>query len=127
MQKILILDDDRDFLEGIRNILEDAGYAYIATDDSRTVQQKVRTYRPSVVILDVFLNEFRGENIAKQLKNSPDTSAIPIILVSGSDRIRDFFEQSGAETFLQKPFSGRELITTISDLVNTSGPPAATL
>ena len=117
LPKILILDDDRDFLEGIRSILEDAGFSYIATDDSRTIQQKIRTYHPSLIILDVFLNEFRGENIAKKLKTSPDTKSIPIIIISGSDRLKELFKGSKAEAYLQKPFSGQELIAKIHSLI----------
>jgi len=117
LSKILILDDDRDILDGIKSVLDGAGYSYIATNDSRTVQQKVRTYRPDLIILDVFLNEFRGEKIAKKLKTSADTSPIPILLISGSDRIKELYQKSKAETYLQKPFAGRQLLEKISTLI----------
>lgn len=117
LSKILILDDDRDFLEGIKSVLEDAGFSYIATDDSKTIQQKIRTYHPNLIILDVFLNEFRGENIAKKLKSSADTKQIPIILISGSDRIQELSQNSKAETYLQKPFSGQDLLGKINTLI----------
>jgi len=120
LKKILILDDDRDLLEGIKGVLEDAGYSYIATDDSGTVQQKIRSYHPNIIILDVFLNEFRGENIAKKLKTSIDTKLIPIILISGSDRIKKLHQESKAETYLRKPFSGNELLEKIDSLTKNN-------
>ncbi|HEX8923925.1 MAG TPA: response regulator [Patescibacteria group bacterium] len=117
MSKILILDDDRDFLEGVRVVLEDAGYSYIATADNRTIQQKIRSYHPDLVILDIFLNEDNGKNIAKELKFAKDTKKIPILMVSGSSRIEDYSSQAKAEAYLQKPFSGNDLVKAITQLI----------
>src|SRR5690242_13185803 len=98
--KILILDDDRDFLEGVKTILEDAGYSYIATADSKTIQQKVRSYHPHLLILDIFLEEYNGDKIAKLLKNAKDTQNLPILLISSSTDLPKIARSVGLPDYL---------------------------
>ncbi len=117
MSRILIVDDDRDFLEGMRTILENAGYSFIATADSKTVQQKIRSYRPHLIILDVFLNDDNGKSIAKEIKKAKDTYRIPILLISGSSSIQKISQESKVDAFLHKPFSGTQLMTAIAHLI----------
>ena len=117
MPRILIVDDDRDFLEGIRAILENAGYNFIATADSHTVHQKIRSYRPNLIILDVFLNEDDGKTIAQEIKKSKDTNQIPILMISGSSSIADISAAVDAQAYLHKPFSGNQLMSTITHLI----------
>jgi DNA-binding response OmpR family regulator len=117
MSRILIVDDDRDFLEGIKTILENAGYGFIATADSKTVQQKIRTYRPQLIILDVFLNDDNGKNIAQEVRKAKDTYRIPILLISGSSSIQKISEETKVDAYLHKPFSGTQLMTTIAHLI----------
>jgi DNA-binding response OmpR family regulator len=117
MAKILIVDDDREFLEKVALILEREGHSYIATADSDTVEKKVRSYRPNLVILDLFLKNENGENIALDLKKTFDTKAIPIIMISCSNQIKKVSQKVLAEAFLHKPFSTRQLMDSISSLV----------
>jgi DNA-binding response OmpR family regulator len=117
MAKVLIVDDDKDFLESITLILQDAGYSYIATADSKTVEKKVRSYRPNVVLLDVFLEDDNGKNIAQELKNTFDTRAVPIVLVSGNQNNVDSLIKTGCiEAYLKKPFSSQELKNILANL-----------
>ncbi len=117
MAKILIVDDDREFLESMTTILEDEGHSYIATADSKTVEKKVRSYRPNLVILDLFLKDDNGKNIAADLKKTFDTKSIPILLVSCSDKVEKISRQIFVEGYLHKPFSSRELTNLVSSLV----------
>ena len=117
MKRILVVDDDRDFLEGVRAILENAGYNFIATADSQTVHQKIRSYRPNLIIHDVFLNQDNGKTIATEIKKAKDTYDIPILMISGSNSIAQISEAVNAEAYLHKPFSGNQLTSTITHLI----------
>jgi DNA-binding response OmpR family regulator len=117
MAKILIVDDDREFLENLTTILEEEGHSYIATADSKTVEKKVRSYRPNLVILDVFLKDDNGKNIALDLKKTFDTKSIPILLISGSNKVKEFYKQTLAEAYLHKPFTIEQLTNIVSSLV----------
>lgn len=115
--KVLVLDDDSDFLEGIKAILESANCRYIATSDSSTIQQKVRSFRPNLLLLDIYLNGQNGQEIAKVIKQTRDTTNLPIILISQSREIESISRQVNADGFLHKPFDGRQLIDTIFNFV----------
>lgn len=117
MAKILIVDDDREFLENMTNILEDAGYSYIATADSGSVSKKIRSYRPHLIILDIYLNQDNGVDIAKDLKETYDTQSIPLVLISCSNKVKEMSEKVYAEGYLRKPFSQKELTQIVSNLV----------
>lgn len=117
MAKILIVDDDREFLKNMTTILEEEGHSYIATADSKTVEKKVRSYRPNLIILDVFLKDDNGKNIAFDLKKTFDTKSIPILLVSCSDQVAKISRQAYAEGYLQKPFSYQDFTEIVSSLV----------
>jgi DNA-binding response OmpR family regulator len=116
--KILVVDDDPEFLDGVRLVLEEAGYGFIATADSKSVQQKIRSYRPNLIILDVFLSpEDNGKNIAKELKVAQDTHQIPILMISGSDQVAQMSQEARVENYLHKPFSSQQLVQTISRMI----------
>lgn len=117
MNKILIIDDDHDFLEGVRLVLENAGYSFVATADSRNAQQKIRFYRPNLIILDIFLNQDNGKNIAQELKDARDTKGIPILMVSGNSNVSSISQEARVEAYLQKPFSSNQLMSAISHLI----------
>jgi len=117
MNKILIIDDDHDFLEGVRSVLEEAGYGFVATADSHNAHQKIRFFRPNLIILDVFLNQDNGKNIALELKDATDTQKIPILLVSGNTDIKNISQAAKVDAYLQKPFSSHQLVSSISQLI----------
>jgi DNA-binding response OmpR family regulator len=116
--KVLILDDDSDFLEGMSTILESAGCNYIATSDCNTIQQKIRSYRPNLIILDIFLQDNEnGVNIAQLLKNAKDTNDIPILMVSGNDQAKEYARTLSFDSYMSKPFSSKDLVQRIYQLI----------
>lgn len=117
MSKILLVDDDRDFLEAIKSILDEAGLGYIATASSDQVHQKARIYRPNLIILDIFLEHQNGLNLARELRRHHDTRFIPILLVSGSQDVEKLSQSINAQGFLQKPFTSQELVDSINRLI----------
>ncbi len=83
MSKILIVDDDPDFVEATRIVLEQRGYEVISAVNGDEGLQAVRAHKPDLVILDVIMSSILdGLNVSQELHRDPDHSDIPIIMVT---------------------------------------------
>ncbi len=107
-KKVLLVDDDRKMLEVMRRYLENHDYTVIFTDNGSEALIIARDSRPDAVITDVALPGLDGFSLCKALKASPETAAIPVIIISG-DRTEDedVVEgyDRGADDYLTKPFA----------------------
>ncbi len=119
MSHILIVEDDRDIAELVERYLLKAGHSVdlLATGDGavRAVGQRP----PDLVILDLMLPGMDGLEVCRALRGAPATSALPIIMLTArteeSDRIVGL--ESGADDYVTKPFSPRELVARVSALL----------
>lgn len=107
-EKILLVEDDRKMLEVIRRYLENHGFSVIFTDNGSEALLMVRDSRPDLVITDVGVPGLDGFELCKAIKDSAETSAIPVIIISGektgeTDLVAGY--DRGADDFLTKPFS----------------------
>lgn len=107
-KKVLLVDDDRKMLEVMRRYLENHDYTVIFTDNGSEALIIARDSRPDAVITDVALPGLDGFSLCKALKASPETAAIPVIIISG-DRTEDEDVVEGygrgADDYLTKPFA----------------------
>lgn len=110
--QILVVDDDPRINELIRYNLERNHYKVITASDGVDALQLARRLRPDLIILDVMLPGLDGYEICREIRRDPDTAAIPIIMLSARgleiDKVLAF--ESGADDYVTKPFSPRELI-----------------
>ncbi len=122
--KILVVDDEPDALELIRFNLKAAGYDVITADDGAEALKKARSDQPGLVVLDVMLPEVDGLDVCKILRREPATAAIPIIMLTAKaaeiDRVLGL--ELGADDYLTKPFSPRELILRVKALLRRRAP-----
>jgi len=119
MPKILIADDDAVLRKYLSAVLEKNDYQYTTATNGREAVEKVRTYSPDLLLLDVMMPEMDGLEVCKKLKDDPSTRHIPIILITGStDReLRINGLSAGANDFLTKPIDRSELIARIRNLL----------
>lgn len=110
---ILICDDDEGIIDVATIILSDAGYNVVAMTESRDVLEKAKKVNPKLILLDLWMPNLSGEEVTKQLKENPETSNIPIIIVSASRHTPDIAKRIGADYFLCKPFDIDELETIV--------------
>ena len=83
MSKILIVDDDPDFVEATRIVLEQKGYEVVSAVNGDEGVRSVRVHKPDLVILDVIMSSILdGLNVSQELHRDPDHSNIPIIMVT---------------------------------------------
>lgn len=118
--KILVVEDNIDILEYIEESLSEKYTVYTAADGKKGLE-KARRVMPDLVISDIMMPEMDGVEMMKQMKDDLRTSHIPIILLTAKSSIEDRTEayETGAESFITKPFSARLLHSRISNLLET--------
>ena len=122
--KIVIIEDERDLAELLAFNLEKEGWQTIIALDGRTGFERVSAELPDMVILDLMLPEMSGTEVCKLLRKQESTASIPIIMVTAKgeeiDRVVGF--EVGADDYLVKPFSSRELLLRIRAILRRSNP-----
>lgn len=109
--KILLVDDNQDLLMITRIILKGQGYNAFLAASLEDAQRKIKIHQPSLILLDVCLNDGDGRDFCQQLKAHPDTNNLRIILMSGHDDCA--YDKITADDFLPKPFDYNELIEKV--------------
>ena len=117
--RILVVDDEPEIIELVEFNLKQAGYAVTTADDGAEALKKARTQTPDLIILDVMLPEMDGFEICKTLRLDAATAKIPIIMLTAKaaeiDRVLGL--ELGADDYLTKPFSPRELLLRVKKIL----------
>lgn len=117
--KILVVDDEPDALEVIGFKLREAGFAPVFATDGTKALAAVRADRPDLVVLDLMLPEIDGLEVCKILRRDPATVSIPILMLTAKaaemDRVLGL--ELGADDYVTKPYSPRELVLRIRKLL----------
>lgn len=120
--KILIVDDEPDALELLAFKLRESGYEPLTAADGLRALTVIRDKRPELVVLDLMLPEMDGLEVCRILRRDPVTAGIPIIMVTARaaemDRIVGL--EVGADDYVTKPFSPRELMLRIKKILARS-------
>jgi len=118
-QKILVVDDEPDALELARVNLTNAGFAVSTAEDGDKALAKARNAVPDLILLDLMLPEVDGLEVCKILKRDEATKDIPIIMVTAKaseiDRVLGL--ELGADDYVTKPFSPRELVLRVKAML----------
>ena len=121
---ILIVDDEADIRNLVKEILEDEGYATITAANSKEAYDILETKKPDMAILDIWLQDSRhdGLQILETIK-SGDHAAIPVIMISGHGTIETAVNaiKRGAYDFIEKPFKSDRLILMVRRALETAG------
>ena len=120
--KILIIEDEADLLEMEKHRLELGHYEVITATDGVEGLYKARIGKPDLIVLDVLLPHLDGYSLLRELKQDPAMSAIPVIVLTTRDQLRNLFEMEGisSENYLIKPFDGKKLVNRIETLLAQS-------
>jgi two-component system phosphate regulon response regulator PhoB len=129
MAKILIVEDEPDLQQVLEYNLKQAGHDVFATKLGQEGMRFARDHRPDLVLLDLMLPDTSGIEVCRALKESPTTKAIPVLMVTARgeeiDRVVGF--EIGADDYVVKPFSVRELLLRVQAVLRrgkteTGGP-----
>ena len=126
MSQILVVEDDPDIAQLIGHYLEKAGHQVDVLSSGKAVMPSVRKNPPDLVVLDLMLPELDGLMICQAMRTDPQTAAIPIIMVTArgeeADRITGL--ELGADDYVTKPFSPKELAARVTALLRRAARPA---
>lgn len=118
-KKILIIDDEPKIVEAVAAYLENSGYETFSAFDGEKALDFINKIKPDLVILDLMLPKISGEEICKTIRK---TSRIPIIMLTAKvdedDKITGL--NIGADDYVTKPFSPRELVARVNSLLRRS-------
>jgi CheY-like chemotaxis protein len=113
---ILVVDDDRDFREGLRLALEMKGYQVEEAGNGQEALVQIEAKPPLLVLLDLQMPVMNGRELLQRLRSVPETKEIPVVIISGFGFEWEA-ELMGAQGYVGKPFEAEELERTITALL----------
>jgi len=123
-EKILAVDDDPDILKLLQYNLEKEGFSVITAANGQEALRLVRSQPPQAIILDLMLPEVDGLEVCRQIKRDESLSQVPILMLTAKgeemDRVVGF--ELGADDYITKPFSPRELVLRVKAILKRSSP-----
>src|SRR2546423_11544129 len=117
-RKILLADDSVTAQNMGRKILADAGYEVITVNNGSAALKKIAEHKPDLIVLDVYMPGYSGLEVCQRLKESQQTSRLPVLLTVG--KLEPFKPEEAkrvrADAFIVKPFEASELLSALSRL-----------
>jgi len=127
-KKILVAEDEPDVLALVAGNLRAAGYQVLPCEDGESALDEARRSMPAFIILDLMLPGMSGLEVCRALKASPATRSIPILMLTAKaeevDRVVGL--ELGADDYVTKPFSPRELVLRVRSILRRADAPAET-
>lgn len=113
--KVLIVDDSRTVVHGLRSVLEQDGYLVIEAFDGMTAIELAKTHQPDIILMDVIMPGLNGFQATRKIRKDPSTHSIPIIIISATEQPTEQFwlTKLGANDFLGKPVIRANLFTKV--------------
>ncbi|AKF04897.1 Phosphate regulon transcriptional regulatory protein PhoB [Sandaracinus amylolyticus] len=126
-ERILLVDDEADIVELLEYNLRQSGYTVVTARDGNTALAEIRRQRPDLILLDLNLPDVAGTEVCRRLRRDAGTSSIPIMMITARgeeiDRVVGF--ELGADDYIVKPFSPRELVLRIGAVLRRAVTPTA--
>jgi phosphate regulon transcriptional regulator PhoB len=125
--KVLVVDDEKDILDLVRHHLEKEGFRCLQASDGGAALRLARETRPDLLILDLMLPGLDGLEVCRRLRREAHTAGLPIIMLTAKaeevDRVVGL--EVGADDYIVKPFSPRELVARVKAILRRTQEPAA--
>jgi two-component system alkaline phosphatase synthesis response regulator PhoP len=124
MKTILLIEDDRDIVELVRYNLEKEGYRVIAVGEGASGLAQLRKSPPDLLVLDLMLPKISGLEVCKEVRREPALNRLPILMLTarGEEADRVVGLELGADDYVTKPFSPRELAARVKALLRRVEP-----
>src|SRR5687768_16306795 len=121
-QTILIVDDDRELVEGLRAVLERQGYHVMQAHDGHQGKQAIYNQKPDLVILDMMMPRMGGYPVLEHFKGKTDAPPIIMITANEGSRHKAYAEYLGVIDYIRKPFAMERLLETVNKALGTAKP-----
>lgn len=122
-EKILIVDDEENIRELLKFNLENLGYNVICSDNGKDAYNVAKVEKPNLILLDVMLPGMDGYDVCKSIRMNNAISTTPIIMITakGEELDKVLGLELGADDYITKPFSIRELVARVKALLRRTG------
>jgi DNA-binding response OmpR family regulator len=121
--KVLVAEDERDIRELIGFTLRFAGLDVTLTKNGAEAVEQAPQLKPDLIMLDVRMPKMTGYDACRALKSNPDTSDIPVVILSAKGQDGEIQEgiEAGADHYIVKPFAPEELTNRVKDILRDAG------
>jgi len=121
MERILVVEDDRPVQKALKRLFESEGFAVDIKADGKSALEAFRVAAPSAIVLDLRLPAMSGRDVCREIKQQ--IPALPIIILSAASDVTDkvLLLELGADDYVTKPFSPRELLARVRAAIRRSG------
>jgi len=116
-KKVLIIDDNADFLKLLRFRLEASGYFVISAYDGDGGLKQAKKDKPDLILLDVMMPKMDGYAVMRLLKEDKMTKDIPIVMLTCLEKTKDAFLDAGVKGYIIKPYDKEDLLQMIDNLL----------
>ena len=122
MSTVLVADDDADIRDLIEFKLTHAGHTVLTACDGVAALSMARAHMPDLLVLDLMMPGMSGLDVCAQLRREPGTASLPIIMLTAKAQEQDVAVgfSAGADDYVVKPFSPRELVSRVSAVLARS-------
>jgi len=126
MKRVLIIEDDRDIVELVRYNLANEGFQVSAAFDGTSGLNTIRKTPPDLLLLDLMLPKLSGLDICREVRRDESLNRLPILMLTarGEEADRVVGLEMGADDYVTKPFSPRELLARVKALLRRAEPPS---
>lgn len=111
--KILLVDDDQDFVQLLEFDLKKRGYQVITAFNGEEGLERVRTEKPELIVLDIKMPKVDGYTFVRRLKKDANTKDIPLIVLTSYEPMKDMFQLEGVQDYVVKSVNMEALLTSI--------------
>lgn len=118
---ILVVDDDREMVDGLRAVLERHGYRVIHAHDGHQGKQAIYLHRPDLVILDMMMPRMGGFPVLEHFRDKKDAPPIIMITANEGSRHKAYAEYLGVVDYIRKPFAMERLVEAVNRVLRGSG------
>ncbi len=126
MKKILLVDDETDILELLTMNLESQGLGVIHAQNGQEALEVAKAAMPDVIVLDIMLPKLDGYQVLERLRADPKLNRVPVLMLTAKGELNDRLSglELGADDYLAKPFSPKEVVLRIQNLLKRAVPRA---
>jgi DNA-binding response OmpR family regulator len=119
---ILVVDDDRELVDGLRAVLERQGYKVIQAHDGHQGKQAIYNQQPDLVILDMMMPRMGGYPVLEHFRGKTDAPPIIMITANEGSRHKAYAEYLGVIDYIRKPFAMERLLETVNKALSSPRP-----
>jgi CheY-like chemotaxis protein len=116
-RRILIVDDEEGFREGVADLLGMEGYSVHVARDAVEAVRILPGFRPEVILLDLRMPNLDGEAFLRGLSGLPASSKVPVLLISAKEDLESIAARTGAAGYLRKPFEAPQLLSLLEKVL----------